>query len=72
MNTEQRFNLISKVSKSLSLDLFYSGSNLDHLDKSWVIGMLSDNTLNDEKLSVEIERVKEQFPNLRELLEYNK
>ena len=69
MNAEQRLKLINKVSRSLHGDLFLSGSNLDAIDKAWLIGLLSDHTLSEEELINEIELVKVQFINLRALLE---
>lgn len=51
-------------------DLFYSDSNLEAMNKAWFIGLLSDYTLSEEKLSNEVERVKKEFIDLRALLEY--
>jgi len=70
MNTKQRLMLINKVSRSLHGDLFHSGSNLDAIDKAWLIGLLSDHTLSKEELINEVERVKKEFIDLRALLEY--
>ena len=69
MNAEQRLKLINKVSRSLHGDLFHSGLNLDAIDKAWLIGLLSDHTLSEDKLINEVELVKVQFINLRALLE---
>ena len=70
MNTKQRLKLINYVSRSLHRDLFHSGSNLDAIDKAWLIGLLSDYTLSEEELINQVELVKAQFINLRALLEY--
>jgi|TARA_B110000503_G_scaffold60196_1_gene95740 hypothetical protein len=70
MNIEQRLKLINKVSRSLHKDLFHSDSNLEAIDKAWLIGLLSDHTLSEEKLINEVERVKKEFIDLRALLEY--
>ena len=70
MNTKQRLKLINYVSRSLHGDLFRSGSNLDAIDKAWLIGLLSDHTLSKEELINEVERVKKEFIDLRALLEY--
>ena len=69
MNAKQRLILINKVSRSLHGDLFPLGLNLDAIDKAWLIGLLSDHTLSEEKLINEVERVKKEFINLRALLE---
>jgi hypothetical protein len=61
--------LISKVARSLNEDLTdINTSQQTMLDKVWVIGMLSDHTLSEEELSIEVERVKKQFPELTDLL----
>ena len=70
MNNKQRLLLISKVARSLKEDLTdVNNSQQMMLDKMWVIGMLSDHTLSEEELSIEVHRVKKQFPELTELLQ---
>jgi hypothetical protein len=61
--------LISKVAKSLNEDLTdINTSQQTMLDKVWVIGMLSDHTLSEEELSIEVEQVKKTHVELAELL----
>ena len=70
MNNKQRLMLINKVARSLKEDLTdVNSSQQMMLDKMWVIGMLSDHTLSEEELSIEVHRVKKQFPELTELLQ---
>ena len=70
MNNKQRLLLISKVARSLKEDVTdVNNSQQMMLDKMWVIGMLSDHTLSEEELSIEVNRVKKQFPELTELLQ---
>jgi hypothetical protein len=71
MNNKQRLMLISKVAKSLNEDLTdINTSQQTMLDKLWIIGMLSDYTLSEDELSLEVQRVKKQFPELAELLSF--
>ena len=70
MNNKQRLLLISKVARSLKEDVTDVNTSQQHmLDKMWVIGMLSDHTLSEYELSIEVHRVKKQFPELTELLQ---
>ena len=70
MNNKQRLMLINKVARSLKEDLTdVNSSQQMMLDMMWVIGMLSDHTLSEEELSIEVHRVKKQFPELTELLQ---
>jgi len=59
MNAEQRLNLISKIAQNAHY--FTDG------DEHWLIGMLSDTTMSDDKLKEEIEVVKKDFPEYAEL-----
>lgn len=59
MNAEQRLNLISKIAQNAHY--FTDG------DEYWLIGMLSDTTMSDDKLKEEIEAVKKDFPEYAEL-----
>jgi len=54
MNAEVRLNLINKISQNAVC--------FDRGDEYWLIGMLSDTTMSDDKLKEEIEKVKEDFP----------
>lgn len=54
MNAEQRLNIISKIAQNAHY--FTDG------DEYWLIGMLSDTTMSDDKLKEEIETVKKDFP----------
>ena len=67
MNTEQRFNLISKIAKTT---LSQPKAAYDLSDMLWIIGMISDSTLSDSQLIEEIEEVKELFPEYKDLLTY--
>lgn len=67
MNTEQRFNLISKIALYTLKKLEASD---EYLDLLWIIGMISDSTLSEQELIKEIEDVKERFPEYKDLLTY--
>jgi len=54
MNAEVRLNLINKIAQN--------GFFFDRGDEYWLIGMLSDTTMSDDKVEQEIEKVKEDFP----------
>ena len=54
MNVEVRLNLISKIAQNAVC--------FDRGDEYWLIGMLSDTTMSDDKLKEEIEKVKKDFP----------
>lgn len=62
--------MINKVARSLKEDVTHVNTSQQMmLDKMWVIGMLSDHTLSEYELSIEVHRVKKQFPELTELLQ---
>ena len=61
MNAEQRLNLISKIAQNAHC--FTDG------DEYWLIGMLSDTTMSDDKLKEEIKALKKDFPEYVEFLE---
>jgi hypothetical protein len=62
MNAEQRLKLINKIAKiAHHAHYFVDG------DERWLIGMLSDTTMSDDKLKEEIEAVKKDFPEYAEL-----
>ena len=61
--------LISKIARSLNRDIpDLNSSQQTTLDKLWVIGMLSDHTLSEEELTIEVHRVKKTHPELSDLL----
>ena len=62
MNAEQRLNLINKIAKIAHHAHYFVDS-----DELWLIGMLSDTTMSDDKLKEEIEAVKKDFPEYAEL-----
>ena len=65
MNAEQRFNLISKIAQNaIQNDSIFFGR-----DELWLIGILSDTTMSDDKLKEEIEALKKDFPEYVEFLE---
>jgi len=65
MNAEQRFNLISKIAQNaIQDDSIFFGR-----DELWLIGILSDTTMSDDKLKEEIEALKKDFPEYVEFLE---
>lgn len=69
MNNKQRLMLISKIARSLNRDIpDLNSSQQTTLDKLWVIGMLSDHTLSEEELSIEVHRVKKTHPEFADLL----
>lgn len=61
MNAEQRLNLINKIAQNAH---YFTGTDGDEY---WLIGMLSDTTMSDDKLKEEIEAVKKDFPEYAEL-----
>ena len=63
MNAEQRLNLINKIAQNAALGAYF----LFDGDEYWLIGMLSDTTMSDDKLKEEIESVKKDFPEYAEL-----
>ena len=67
MNTEQRLNLISKIALHT---LKRSEAVYELLDLLWIIGMISDTNISGQGLIVEIEKVKEEFPEYKDLLTY--
>ena len=65
MNAEQRLNLISKIAQNaIQNDSIFFGR-----DELWLIGILSDTTMSDDKLKEEIEALKKDFPEYVEFLE---
>ena len=63
MNAEQRLNLINKIAQNAAFADDGSGAYfLFDGDEHWLIGMLSDTTMSDDKLKEEIEVVKKDFP----------
>ena len=65
MNAEQRLNLISKIAQNaIQDDSIFFGR-----DELWLIGILSDTTMSDDKLKEEIEALKKDFPEYVEFLE---
>ena len=65
MNAEQRLKLISKIANNT----FQDDSIFSHRDELWLIGMISDTTMSDDKLKEEIEALKKDFPKYVEFLE---
>lgn len=65
MNAEQRLNLISKIAQNAIQDdsIFFDRDGL------WLIGILSDTTMSDDKLKEEIKALKKDFPEYVEFLE---
>ena len=65
MNAEQKFNLISKIAQNaIKDDSIFFGR-----DELWLIGMLSDTTMSDDKLKEEIETVRKYFPKYAQFFE---
>ena len=65
MNAEQRLNLISKIAQNaIKKDSIFFDS-----DELWLIGILSDTSLSENNLKVEIEEVKRDYPEYVEFLE---
>ena len=67
MNTEQRLNLISKIALHT---LKRSEAVYEFSDMLWIIGMISDTNISEQGLIVEIEKVKEEIPEYKDLLTY--
>ena len=65
MNAEQRLKLISKIANNT----FQDDSIFSHRDELWLIGMLSDTTMSDDKLKEEIETVRKYFPKYAQFFE---
>ena len=65
MNAEQRLKLISKIANNT----FQDNSIFSYRDELWLIGMLSDTTMSDDKLKEEIKSLKKDFPEYVEFLE---
>jgi hypothetical protein len=65
MNAEQRFNLINKIAQNaIKDDSIFFGR-----DELWLIGMISDTTMSDDKLKAQIKEVKRDYPEYVEFLE---
>ena len=65
MNAEQRLKLISKIANNT----FQDDSIFSYRDELWLIGMISDTTMSDDKLKEEIKALKKDFPEYVEFLE---
>lgn len=65
MNAEQRLKAISKIANKTFQDngFFY------YRDELWLIGMISDTTMSDDKLKEEIKTLKNDFPEYVKLFE---
>lgn len=65
MNAEQRLNLISKIAENAIKDdsIFFDS------DELWLIGMLSDTTMSDDKVKAQIKEVKRDYPEYAEFFE---
>jgi hypothetical protein len=65
MNAEQKFNLINKIAQNaIKDDSIFFGR-----DELWLIGMLSDTTMSDDKLKAQIKEAKRDYPEYVEFLE---
>lgn len=60
MKPETRLQIISKMAYSLSVN------NIDYFprDVYWIIGMLADCTLSDDRLTEEVERIKRHYSDI--------